>query len=77
MDWWTAYEYFYFFFGFFESGRTVINRVSGGMYFTPVVFFGFVDIDVIFFFRDVLNATKHEDVLTIAQHRMSAPSLDR
>lgn len=34
-----------------------------------------VDIDIVFLFRYVLDASKHEDVLIVAEHRVASSSL--
>lgn len=61
----------------FKSWGTIIDAIGGSMDFVPVVRFFLVYIYVIFFFRDVLNSPKKEDIAFEGNHRMSSSWLNK
>lgn len=61
---------------FFESGRTVVDRVRCGVYFVPLSGFEFEDEYIIFLFCDILNSSEHEDEILEFKHGVSSSSLN-
>ena len=43
---------------------------------TPNILFLFIDIDIVFLFGHVLNASENKDIIIIIQHGMSSSALD-
>lgn len=44
---------------------------------TPLLFFTLVNVDIVLFLGDILDASKHEEVVLVVYHRMTASWLSK
>lgn len=60
-----------------ERRGAVIDGVGGGMDLAPLLFLALVNVDIVLFLGDILDASEHEEVALVVYHRVTASWLSK